>query len=145
MTNPYESPRAEGKALTAQTPHDGAAKPNLVLVIAGSLVAMLPWPLIAIGLCHWLSIFERAGEVPFLFGGVTLLFLIPIMLIAPPPEWLVDTIIVTIWMLVLILPALVVARRRQSWTNVILMFTLQAAFSLLQAGLAFLMMCGKYC
>ena len=145
MANPYEPPKAESQAQAVVTAHDAEAKPGVLFVFAGSVVAMLPWPLIAIGLCQWLSIFDRAGEVPFLFGGVTLLFLIPIMFIAPPPEWLVDTIIMTIWILVLILPAFVVARRRQSWSNVILMFTLQANFSLMQAGLAFLMMCGKYC
>jgi hypothetical protein len=108
-----------------------------------SLAVMLPWPLFAACWCQWMSLFDLVGEIVLLFGSVTLLFLLPVMLIAELPEPLLAVIVLSVWVLVLVLPPVVIVRRGKRRKSVVVMFVTQAAFSFIQAGLGVLMILGK--
>jgi hypothetical protein len=52
-------------------------KPSPFLVLLGSMIVMVPWPVTTIGACLTLSLFESAIEAFFLLGGATLILLSP--------------------------------------------------------------------
>jgi hypothetical protein len=116
--------------------------PNVPLVLLISLVIMAPWPMIAFGLCTMGSIFEQSNDFILLFGGVTLLFMIPLGLL-DPPEWAIIAAIGLAWMIVLVLPVVLAARQRLSRKKLVVAYVLQAVFSATQAGLGLLMLAGR--
>ena len=119
------------------------ARPNLLLVFLGSLIAMVPWPVLAISLGTLGSMFEQASDFTLLFGGVTMIFLLPIGVL-DPPEWVIALIFAFVWIVVLFLPVLVLARRERRKAHMALFFILQAGFSIAQAGLGLLMIAGRH-
>ena len=139
MTNPYEAPTA---IVEAEAPKTSDTQPSAIRVFFGSVAAMLPWPLLALGTCLGWSLFDRVSEAMLLFGGVSVIFLLPVGLLNPP-EWVFGVLIGAIWVLVLVLPTILVARRWLRPRGLALMYVLQVAFSLLQAGLGLLMVWGK--
>lgn len=76
-----------------------------------------------------------------LFGGVTLIVLLPIGML-DPPEWVFAIIFVFVWVLVLLLPTLILASRKRRQGYPVVAYTLQAGFSIAQAGLGMLMILG---
>jgi hypothetical protein len=141
--HPYESSMTTEKSEPQSKRHvEHIDKPYLALLLFGSLVAMLPWPVIATSGCLRWSMFDRASEAMLLFGGFTLMCLLPIGMF-DPPEWVFAVLIGIVWLLALILPVLFVVRRRHSKGSVVAMLVSQAAFSLAQAGLGLLMIWGK--
>ena len=115
---------------------------NCISVFFGSLIAMLPWPLFAISLCMMGAIFEQSNDFMLLFGGVTLIFLIPLGLF-DPPEWAFMVVFAVVWVLVLAAPALLVACGKLTKGNRTVAYVLQGVFSAAQAGLGFLMIVGR--
>lgn len=107
-----------------------------------SLLVMIPWPLLGIAGCMGVAVLERSSEMLFMFGGVTLLFLLPLAFIVTA-EWIYGVLIAIVWLVVLLLPSF---RRRNSvqprikLTNILIG---QSIFSAIQAGLGFLMIIGK--
>ena len=124
---------------TDETQQDRA---NIPWMFAASLIAMLPWPLIAIGLCVTGSMFEQSNEFILMFGGVTMIFLLPIGMF-DPPEWVFTAIFVVVWVFVLLLPVLFAARRKLQRGHLVVAYVLQTGFSIAQAGLGLLMIVGR--
>jgi Flp pilus assembly protein TadB len=125
-------------------PESGATsdRPNIALVFLLSFLIMAPWPLIAFGLCTMGSIFEQSSDFILLFGGVTLLFMIPLGLLGPP-EWVFSATIGLVWLIVLFLPVVLVASQRLQRRKLLVAYVLQAVFSAIQAGLGLLMLAGR--
>ncbi len=132
-SNPYETPAA------SPTPERGRP-PRSALVLALSLAVMLPWPLLALGMMY--RRFDYPGEFVLLFGGVTGLFLTPILLIARVPGVVFGGILLAAWLAAWIAPApWVIRRRTPAFFRKLLIF--QSAFSFAQAGMGLLMILGK--
>ena len=108
----------------------------------GSLLAMLPWPLLGIAACYVLGLFEKATEVVMMFGGVTLVFLLPLGLFVTS-EWIFCVLIGIVWLIVLLLPLCFGKRILSSPRRVLALLACQALFSASQSGLGFLLMLGK--
>ena len=106
------------------------------------MLSMLPWPLFGISLCMMGAIFEQANDFTLLFGGVTLIFLLPLALV-DPPEWVLVVIFIFVWIFVFVLPALLVALGKLRKNNLIVAYVLQAVFSVAQAVLGMLMIVGR--
>jgi uncharacterized membrane protein SirB2 len=117
-------------------------RPNVRLVFLVSMLIMALWPMIAFGLCAVSSIFEQSSDFILLFGGVTLLFLLPLGLL-DPPDWIFSATIGLVWMIVLVLPVVLAASQRVSRKKLVIAFVLQAVFSAMQAGLGLLMLAGR--
>ncbi len=64
-------------SITRVPPSDNKSSANPWIVFLGSLLVMLPWPLLGIGACSALSLFEKSNEAVLMLGGLTLFCLIP--------------------------------------------------------------------
>ena len=128
---------------TGESPPARSRRLGSIDVLVVALIAMLPWPAIATGICLIGSLFEEANECVLLFGGVTLIFLIPLGLFGTP-EWVYPTLIVIVWLVALVVPPQIVLTKGWSKTILYVVFALQALFSAAQAGLGLLMVLGKY-
>ena len=137
--NPYESPSTPATAKGDAPPR---AKRWRILLF--SLAAMVPWPLLALGLCFWGDLFDKAFEAMFLFGSITMLLLLPLMCAGfEIPDAVYGSIVGVVWSAALILPTFAPIRVRQSHVAVIIMIVLQGLFSFAQAALGVLMIVGK--
>jgi hypothetical protein len=127
----------------ARKGHDATSdRPNVSLTFVGSMVAMMPWPMLAFGLCMMGSIFEQPNEFILLLGGVTMLLMLPIGLL-DPPEWVMVVTICSVWIIVLALPVLLAAKQRLSKSQLVVALVLQTVFSMAQSGLGLLMLAGR--
>lgn len=137
--NPYESPASPATAQGAEGP-----RPQRWRILLVSLALMLPWPILAIGLCLLGDLFDHLWESMFMFGSITMLFLMPILCAGfEIPEVVFGLIIGIVWCAVLLFPTFAPARWRQSSTAMIVMYVLQGLFSSAQAALGVLMILGK--
>jgi hypothetical protein len=116
--------------------------PHVPLVLLISLLIMAPWSMIAFGLCTMGSIFEQPNDCILLFGGVTLLVMIPVELLGAP-EWVFSATISLVWLIVLVLPVVLTASQRFSRKKLVVAYVLQTVFSATQAGLGLLMLAGR--
>lgn len=112
------------------------------LILLASLAAMLPWPLMAIGFCSSAGLLGEASDSALMFGGITLIFLLPLGFF-DPPEWIFAAIFSGVWGLVLVLPALLAASERLRKRHLVFVYVIQAGFSIAQAGLGMLMIVGR--
>lgn len=136
--NPYEA-----GASSSIPPNTYASASFPGWSIWGSLVAMLPWPILGVGTCLGLSLFERSSEAVFMFGGVTLIFLLPLLLFVSS-EWIIGALIGIVWLLALSLPLWFGSRTVQTRFNLVAVLACKSLFSAIQAGLGFLMIIGKH-
>ena len=137
--NPYQT-----KALSSEPAVNSDPVYFSMRALLGSLVVMLPWPMIGIGVCLGLSLFEELGEAVFMFGSVTMIFLLPLALVVNS-MWIFGALSVFAWLLVLVLPFCFgksPIHRRFHFHTVLVC---QALFSAIQAGVGFLVVLGKYC
>ncbi len=125
-------------------PESGATSDhrNVALVFLLSFLIMAPWPLVAFGLCTIGSIFEQSNDFILLFGGVTLLFMIPLGLLGSP-EWVFSATIGLVWLIGLFVPVVLVASQRLQGRKLLVAYVLQAVFAAIQAGLGLLMLAGR--
>jgi hypothetical protein len=141
--NPYE---AGTSSSIPPYPHASASFPGWS--IWGSLVVMLPWPILGIGTCLGLSLLERSSEAVFMFGGATLILLLPLVLFVSSlfenSEWIFIALIGVVWLLALSLPLWLGRRVAQTGFNLMAVLACQSLFSAIQAGLGFLMIIGKH-
>ena len=135
--NPYavKSPSPEPPVLVAPVPF-----PARYLLV--SLVVMLPWPLFGILACLALSLFEKPSESMLMFGGVTLVFLLPLALITNE-QWVYELFIGILWLVVLLAPLWFSRKIVHPRFNMAIIFVLQSLISAVQAGLGFLFILGK--
>lgn len=113
-------------------------------VLLGSLLVMLPWPLLGIAACEGLSLLEAPGEAVLMFGGVTMFLLLPLGLLVNS-EWIFSMFIGLVWIVALFWS---VCFRRKSFDTglqVQRILVCQSVFSAIQAGLGFLLVLGKQC
>ena len=112
--------------------------------LVGSLLVMLPWPLLAISACSGLSLFEQPNEAAFMFGSVTMIFLLPLALVVTS-EWIYGVLIGVVWLSALLLPLCSRTRSLHPRYHVQLVLVGQAIFSAAQAAFGFLVVLGKHC
>ncbi|MDX2018209.1 MAG: hypothetical protein SFY95_11305 [Planctomycetota bacterium] len=123
-----------GEASKVATPMRG------VLLCGASLAAMAPWP--ALGIVVSREQFDTPAEAFALFGGVTLLPLMLLMLVKVPVG-VVYAIIVLVWAGAAIAPAVWLRRRLTTWWAIVGLVAAQSAFSLVQAAAAAMLILGK--
>ncbi|TWT86379.1 hypothetical protein [Neorhodopirellula pilleata] len=137
--NPFASPLSS----PALPVHDAPVTfPRRALL--GSLLVMLPWPMLGIAACMGLSLFEKSSEAIFMFGSITMIFLLPLAFVVTS-EWIYGTLIGIVWLLVLFLPLWLGKRALRPRFHVQTVLVCQSLFSAMQAGLGFLMILGKQC
>jgi hypothetical protein len=112
--------------------------------VFGSLLVMVPWPTLGIAACLGLSLFEESNEVVFLFGSVTMIFLLPLAFVVSS-EWIYDILIGIVWLLVLFLPICFGKKSLHPRFHVAIVLVCQSLFSAIQAVLGFLVILGKQC
>ncbi len=109
-----------------------------------SILVMLPWPMVGIAACLSLSLFEELGEAIFMFGSVTMIFLLPLAMVT-------DSMLVfgalsgLVWLSVLLLPFCFRRKFIQPRFHVHTVLVCQSLFSAIQAGVGVLVVLGKYC
>ncbi|MFN3192815.1 MAG: hypothetical protein ACE361_20055 [Aureliella sp.] len=135
-SSPFEPVRDTGNDAEEQQ------RTSAPVIILASLAAMLPWPLMAIGFCSSAGLLEEASDSALMFGGITLIFLLPLGFF-DPPEWTFAAIFSGVWGLVLVLPALLAASERLRKRHLVFVYVIQAGFSIAQAGLGLLMIVGR--
>ncbi len=72
-------------------------------VIMGSLLAILPWPVLGIVACVELSLLEKPVDAIFMFGSITMLFLLPLAFVGAA-DWIYGVFIGIAWLMVLLSP-----------------------------------------
>ncbi len=97
-SNPYET-----KSLSPALPLHESSSTFPRHAVLGSLLVMLPWPILGIAACLSLSLFDTSGEAVFMFGGVTVILLLPLALVVSE-EWVFGVLIGVVWLSVLALP-----------------------------------------
>lgn len=112
--------------------------------ILGSLLVMLPWPMIGIAACLGLSLFEESGEAIFMFGSVTMIFLLPLALVVDS-MWIFGALSGFVWLLVLLLPLCFSMKSFHPKLHIQIVLVCQSLFSAIQAVVGFLVVLGKYC
>lgn len=137
--NPYEV-----KSSAPALPLNNARVTSPQRALLGSLLVMLPWPMLGIAACVGLSLFEKSSEAIFMFGGVTMFFLLPLGLYVSS-EWIFGVLIGAVWLAALVLPLLFATKSIHAKSRIELIFLCQAIFSAIQAGLGFLLIVGKQC
>lgn len=137
--NPYEI-----KALASETAINHDPVYFSMKALLGSLLVMLPWPLMGIALCLGLSLFEESGEAVFMFGSVTMIFLLPLALVVNS-MWIFGALSGLVWLLVLVLPFCFGKSSVLRKVSVPTVLVLQSLFSAIQAGVGFMVVIGKYC
>ncbi len=136
--NPYESPSTHNNV-----PSTGWLVWKLPLIVLSSFVVMIPWPLLGIALSY--RMFDQPDEAVLLFGGVTALFVVPIMLVASLSEAVFSAIILAAWCSALLFPPILMSRRHPSRQAIASLLVIQTAFSFAQAAMGILMILGKDC
>lgn len=116
--------------------------PKKSLVV--SLLVMSPWPILGIAACVGLSLFEKSHEAIMLFGGVTMIFLVPLAFFVTA-EWIFGTLIGISWLSVALLPLWLANKSQHPMVHGQTVYILQSLFSAAQAGLGFLIILGKQC
>ena len=109
-----------------------------------SLLVMLPWPILGITACMALSLLEKPEESLFMFGGITMLFLIPLAFVATA-EWIYGILIAIVWLSALLLPLGFRKRSLLSRFYVGAVWGCQLLFSASQAVVGFLVILGRQC
>ena len=112
--------------------------------VLGSLLVMLPWPMLGIAACASLSLLEKSSEAVFMFGSITMIILMPLAFVVTS-EWIYGILIGMVWLLVLFLPLWLGKRSLHHRFHVQAVLVCQSLFSAMQAGLGFLMILGKQC
>lgn len=131
------------RSALSTTSHDNSITfPTRALV--GSLLVMLPWPILGIAACVGLSLLEKPSEAIFMFGSITMIFLLPLGIVEVP-EWIYGILMGIVWVLVLFMP---LGFRRVSFHptfHIGLVWVGQTIFSACQAGFGILLLLGKQC
>lgn len=112
--------------------------------LLGSLLVMLSWPMLGIAACLSLSLFEESSDAVFMFGSITMIFLLPLAFVVTS-DWIYGILIGMVWLSVLSLPLWLGRRSLHHRFGVQVVLVCQAIFSAMQAGLGFLMILGKQC
>lgn len=119
----------------------GEAPVRTLALCLGSVVVMVVWPLLGIGLLH--TSFDKASEAFLFFGGITMFPLMVLALFGSVPEQVLIVLILLVWMAIALLPHLWLRRPTRSWTAVGALFVVQTLCSLAQAGMGALLILGK--
>ncbi len=102
----------------------------------------MPWPLTGIAACWGLSLFEEPGEAIFMFGSITMIFLLPIAYLVNS-MWLFGTLSCFVWLLVLCLPTYMQKSPIRLSFNYQAILACQSLFAAIQAGTGFLIVLGR--
>lgn len=128
--------------MSEEVTNTGGEGPSLVNRLIVSAILMLPWPAMAAGVCLSRSMFDENSEAILMFGGVTLLFLLPLAILGAA-EWVFGILIGIVWLSVFFLPHWLAKRGWKACDNLAFVFVAQTAFSVVQAALGALMVLAK--
>lgn len=137
--NPYEIKAISSEPAVNKDPVYFSMK-----ALLGSLLVMLPWPLIGIAFCQGLSLFEESGEAVFMFGSVTMIFLLPLALVVNS-TWIFGALSGFVWIVVLVLPFCFGKSSILRKLSVPTVLVFQSLFSAIQAGVGVMIVLGKSC
>ena len=112
-----------------------------VALCLASLAVMVPWPLLGILLMQ--SLFDRASEAFFFFGGITLFPLMILALFGVHSEEVLISLFMLVWLATAVVPVLWFRGRLRSWTAIGVLLGVQSGFSLAQAVMGALLIVGK--
>lgn len=107
----------------------------------GSLVVMVPWPLMGILLTQ--PYFDKGSEAFMPFGGITLFPLMILALFGSVSEDVLLLLIMLVWLAAAVVPDVWLRRRLTSWTAIGVLLGVQSALSLAQAAMGALLILGK--
>ena len=128
--------------LSRRLPASKIATPLRTLALCiGSIAVMTPWPLLGILLMQ--SLFDKASEAFFFFGGITMFPLMILALFGSPSEEVLISLFMLVWVAAAVVPDVWLRRRLRSWTAVGVLLAVQSAFSLAQAAMGALLIVGK--
>jgi len=117
--------------------------PNLLAVYVLSFAAMVPWPVLGTLGLRAIDAFDKWWELTILFGGFTMLGLLPVAIFVDLPEAVYAGVYVLVWLIALLaVPPLVRTRwktRRAMFVTIICL----GVFSLGQALLGAMMIVGR--
>ncbi len=140
---------ADAKTATAASPARATtvivrnSVPNLLAVYVLSFAAMVPWPVLAILGLRALDAIDKWWELSFVFGGITLLLLIPAAIFINLPDAAYAATALLAWLVALaIVPPVI----RSKWKTRFAMYATiigLGVFSLGQALLGAMMIVGK--
>lgn len=105
---------------------------------------MAPWPMLGIAACLGLSLFEDSGEALFMFGSVTMIFLLPLALVVDS-MWIFGALSGFVWLLVFLLPLCFSMKSFHPKLHIQIVLVCQSLFPAIQAVVGFLVVLGKYC
>ena len=108
-----------------------------------AILVMAPWPLLAWYLLESQGLFDRATEIPLVFGGLSLVPLIVVHLIVPMSDAVLGVLVCIIWGLTAVLPPFVFARWIKGRFGLLLMLGVLSCISFAQAAVGALMILGK--
>ena len=114
-----------------------------MMFLLQSLVVMIPWPLIGIGLMY--GMFDAPDEWVLMFGGISIFVAVPLLVFDVVTEATISAFILAVWMSCLILPPAFMKRKRASGQARAVFLLMQSGFSLGQAAMGVLMILGKSC
>lgn len=137
--NPYEI-----KAISSEPAVNKDSVYFSMKALLVSLLVMLPWPLMGIALCLGLSLFEESGEAVFMFGSVTMIFLLPLALVVNS-TWIFGALSGFVWLVVLVLPFCFGKSPILRKFSVPTVLVFQSLFSAIQAGVGVMIVLGKSC
>ena len=114
---------------------------NRAAFLTMTFVFMVIWPLLGVAASS--SMFDKSSEALLLFGGLSLLLLLPIYAFFPLSETMFGVVIIAIWLLLWVAPSIWVTNRSATRQSQIVALALLSAISLMQSVLGFLMILGK--
>ena len=113
---------------------------GVLALCLGSFGVMAPWPLLAMIITH--SYFDNWNEASLLFGGITGIPLV-ILVVIGLPETVFVLLLFLVWVAAAVVPDIWLARRLSSRQAVFGLLGAQTVFSFAQAAMGVLMIFGK--
>ena len=112
--------------------------PGFFLITFG---AMVVWPMLAIA--AGFSMLENISEVTLLFGGLTTLFFLPVVVILPSIEEIFEILIIATWLFMWIGCSFWFTSKSHSLRAQLIVLIVLSTISLGQSALGLLMILGK--
>ena len=118
----------------------------LLLWIPLTLIVMAPWPIIGLIVTNYAGVLNRIDESALLFGGVTMIFFIPLAFVLPATNLanlIFSAVAYIIWMTIATVPPIIITRRTARRTPLVWMLVITSMLSLVQMLLGALMLFTK--
>ena len=118
----------------------------LLLWIPLTLIVMAPWPIIGLIVTNYAGVLNRIDESALLFGGVTMIFFIPLAFVLPATNLanlIFSAVAYIIWLTIATVPPIIITRRTTRRAPLVWMLVIASMLSLVQMLLGALMLFTK--